>query len=77
MDGLEDVSGTATYSTAFTLRSKPTSPIVLVLNKLEDAFEVILNGQVVQGIDRMANTTGDIGPLLKPGENSQLYTASC
>ncbi len=70
IQGLEDVSGTATYSTTFKLPIRPVSPTIIALSHLEDAFKVILNGQVVDGIDRIANTTGDIALLLKTGDNS-------
>ena len=67
---LADVSGIGRYEARFDWSVDPTIPIELDLGRVEDAYEVSLNGTIIDGFDRL-NNRGSVAGQVSPGENSQ------
>jgi hypothetical protein len=75
IEGLQDVSGTATYRTTFEsplVKAGQQSRVVLEFNPVPDAHEWFLNGIRVPGYDRLSGIL-DITSHLKDGENSKTF----
>ena len=66
---LEHVSGIAQYTTSFELEASEGHHM-LELGQIEDGYTVTLNGQPVDGFDRVSHC-GDISRYISPGLNSE------
>ncbi|WP_419992725.1 glycosyl hydrolase [Streptomyces boninensis] len=71
LDGLEAVSGVGTYRTTFDLDGRWRGRGAhLDLGEITTTYRVEVNGKDVGPVDQLDSSRIDIGPLLRPGENT-------